>query len=195
METIEQLTVHIQLELHTCSIADPDGSRAPVADEMIQRRLWQVAFAGKAVHDLELPWFAMQRDLADPLHKAFTIFDVACQEQSIGGKACITDPGVAVVPVADAADLLRQRCGWCCDHRACRYIGQEFQRHRAAHHGLLIGTAVATTRSPGTPEGERVSKILQRSEQRVRLRAFSHIRQLEHKRDTLAPPYNCNSAC
>ena len=64
----------------------------------------------------------------------------------------VPDPGVAVVPVPLAADLLRQGRGRGRDQRAGRGVGHQLQRDRRALHHLPPPARVRGAGQPGPPE-------------------------------------------
>ena len=106
VEAVEQRAVHVELELAACSVAHAHRRRRAVALQVIERALRQIALATQAIQDLQLARLAAQRRLAGPLHEAAHVLRMAGVEEGVGGEARIADPGVPVVPVAHAANLL-----------------------------------------------------------------------------------------
>ena len=68
-------------------------------------------------------------------------------------EARVSDPGEAVVPVALAADRLRQRGGGCGDDRAGRRVGEPLQHARAEADQLAVGPLVDVVLGLPRPPG------------------------------------------
>jgi hypothetical protein len=64
------------------------------------------------------------------------------------GERGIAQPAVAVIPIAFASELLRQRRGRSSDDPACRRIGHRLQGQQGTQHRL---SPVAGIRAPGRP--------------------------------------------
>src|SRR3712207_2995488 len=78
------------------------------------------------------------------------------REQGVDRKRRVPYPGVAVVPVALAADLLGQAGRRCRDEAAGGGVGQELERDRRSVHHLPPAPGVGGAREPGLPERDRV---------------------------------------
>src|SRR5438445_5668539 len=97
---------------------------------MIDGLLGQLVLAADAVHDLEV--LLAGGDVADEVE---LVVRVACESQRVETaqyEGAIADPGVAVVPVALAADRLGRRCRGRREKRARRAVGEPLQGQRAA---------------------------------------------------------------
>ena len=68
----------------------------------------------------------------------------------------IANPGVAIVPIATAAQLFRQAAGGSRDNGPCGFVGQEFQDQGRAMHHLAPTAAIRTLRQPVTPIIDRL---------------------------------------
>src|SRR5678815_3787782 len=77
---------------------------------------------------------------------------VAEAHQAVERERGVADPGVPVVPVALAADRLRQPEGGSGDDRAVRARSEELQREGRTVYGLAPATRVGATRNPASPE-------------------------------------------
>src|SRR5207248_796082 len=81
--------------------------------------------------------------------------------ERLDGQTGVADPRVAVIPVALAADRLRQRGGRGGDDRAGGTIGEALQHPRAEAHELAMGTLVdVVLLLPRAPPRDRVGKAL-----------------------------------
>ena len=76
-------------------------------------------------------------------------------EQRVHRERGVPHPGVAVVPVALAADLLGQPRRRRRDQRAGRGVGHQLQRDRRPLDGLAPASGVRRLRQPAAPEGRR----------------------------------------
>ena len=90
--------------------------------------------------------------MEEPGEEGAGLLRFAGGEEGGDADAGVAWPGVAVVPVAVAADPFRQGGRGGGDRRAGRRVGEELQRHEAAHHGVaMVGDLDAG--SPGAPAG------------------------------------------
>ena len=78
---------------------------------------------------------------------------IAGDEQGIEREGRVAQPAVAIIPVAHAADLLRQRGCQRGDDRASGSEGQRLERDERAHHGLAPGAADRASLRPSLPPG------------------------------------------
>ena len=120
--------------------------------------LGQVGAAVDPVHDLQRPArpdLPLARAVGQPVHERRGLFGEAEPQQPVERERRVADPGVAVVPVAPAAELLGQRGRRRRDERAGRRVGQQLQRQRRAHHHLAPAAAVARLRHPVAPVHDR----------------------------------------
>ena len=151
---VQHLAEHVELELLAGLVADAHRLRALVAGQPVELDLGEAALAADAVHDLEVARRAGHR-AAQPLVPRLGLLVVAAAEQGLQRERRVAQPGVAVVPVAHAADLLGQRGGGRRDDRAGRRVGEGLERDERAHDVVaplaLVGAArhprPATTRS------------------------------------------------
>ena len=141
------------------------------------------------VHDLQRPGAVAgllgRRGPAAICRTAAASSGVAQAEQRVDGERAVPDPGVAVVPVALAADLLGQPGGRRRDQRAGRRVGHQLERHRRAGHHLAPAAGVGRPVQPVAPEarglvGERL-RLLGRDQP---LRRAAH--RLQHDAADLA---------
>ena len=135
----------VELELLARFVADAHRLRVLVAGQPVELDLGEPPFAADAVHDLELAGVAGDGSLQPTLPGA-RFFAVAAQQQGLQGERGVTQPGVAVVPVAHAAELFGQRRRRRRAHRAGRRVLQRLHRDERAHDVIapltLIGAAL-----------------------------------------------------
>ena len=162
VDGVDQLAVDVELELVGGAVPDPDRGRAHVALEVRQHLLVQLRAAVDPVHDLERPRLAadaLPEAVGEPVHEPGRLLGEAEPEQCVEREGGVADPGVAVVPVPPAADLLgqaRRRRG---DHRARRLVGEQLQHERGAVDGLPPAAPVPRLREPAAPERDRVLEV------------------------------------
>ena len=136
--------------------------------------LGQVVLAADAEHDLQRP----RRGPMPPApavvmksKKSLGLVRAGRDPQRLDGEAGVADPGVAVVPVALAADVLGQRRRRRGDDRAGRLVGQALQDPAAVVHEVppraLVGLVQVGPRLPGR---ERAVEQLGRARPAARLR-------------------------
>src|SRR6185295_10793088 len=86
------------------------------------------------VHDLEGAVGAeLSAALAQPVHEVAGLLDEADAHERVRREGGVADPGVAVVPVAPAAQVLGQAAGDGGHHGPARLVGEELQRQRAKY--------------------------------------------------------------
>ncbi len=151
VQGLDDLAVDVQLELPGRAVADPDGLGALVAGQPVERGLGQLALAGDAVHDLQVLRVAGDGP-QQPLAPGAGLVAVAGAQQRGEGDGGVAQPGVAVVPVALAADVLRQRGGGGGDDAAGGGVGEALEGDQGAHHGLPVGALVGALAGPLAPE-------------------------------------------
>lgn len=92
-----------------------------------------------------------------PLAPGLGLLAVAGVEQRIQGQGGVAQPAMAIVPIAAAAQLLRQRRGGRGDDAAGRLEGQQLQRDQRTHHRVAaragaVGPVAAL--GPFVPPGD-----------------------------------------
>ena len=145
-----QLAEHVQLELRRRQVADAHRRRPLVAREPVELELGQAALAPDAVHDLEVARVAGDGASQPPgPRRRFVV--VARQQEALHGERRVAEPGVPVVPVADASDLLGQRCGRGRAHRSGGRVGEGLQRDQRADDVVAPSPRVGAARRPFVP--------------------------------------------
>jgi hypothetical protein len=79
---VDDLSVHIQLALTRCGVADPYRTRLLVAGQPAQHILVQPPFPAEAVHDLEIFWIAGDR-AQRPVAPLDRLLDVAGRHKRV----------------------------------------------------------------------------------------------------------------
>ena len=112
IDGVHQLAVDVELQLIGGAVADAYRSRAHIPRQVIQRVLFEVVATVDAVHDFQgAVFFTLRAPCFQPFHETPGFFGEADSEQSVDTERCVADPGVAVVPVAHAAEVFRQARG------------------------------------------------------------------------------------
>ena len=161
--------------------------------------LGDLAPAVDAVHDLERARsprcaFRSNRSVSQSMNAA-RLLGEAEPQQRVERKRRVADPGVAVVPVALAAEHLGQARGRRRDDRARWAVGEELQRQRGAVHGLAPAAPVARLRQPPAPVLTRCARTAPRLLRAVAVHLVLARHALEDERRALAVPRARNDAC
>ena len=130
MECVDQLAIDIELQLRMRGIADPHRQRAFIPRQPVRLPFQQAALTHDAVHDLHMRRRAGHR-AQQPIVPAQGFLGVAAVHQRQQREGGIAQPAEAVIPVARAAELFRQRGRGRGDNAAGRQIGQRLQRDQA----------------------------------------------------------------
>src|SRR2546423_13950605 len=130
VDGVEDRAPHVVLHLLEGRIADADGPRAFVTGEVVDRPLHELVLAADAVHDLQV--LLARGHGGHEVEEVVRLAREAERVETPQPEGAVADPGVAVVPVALAADRLGQRGGGRCEQRARRAVRQPLQRQSAA---------------------------------------------------------------
>ncbi len=149
------LAEHVGLPLGDRAVADPHGGRAGVPGQVVERPLGQVAAAVHGVHDLQVLRVAGDR-AQQPAAPQPGLVVVAGLQQRLEGQRRVAQPAVPVVPVALAAELLRQRGGGRRDDAAGAAVGEQTQGEQGAHDRLAVRPGVAAHAGPRLGDGDRL---------------------------------------
>ena len=151
MQGIDQLAIDVELQLRMRGITDPDRLRAFIAGQPVGFPLQQAALARDAIHDLHVGG-RTRRGAQQPMVPGQCFFRIAGVHQDHERKGGVAQPAEAIVPIAAAAELLRQRRGGRRDDAAGRRIGQRLQRDERAHHQIAALAVIGATAAPFRPE-------------------------------------------
>ena len=147
---VEKFAVDVELVLAPGVVAGTDRCAAPPSREVGKGAFAEVSFTADAVHHLEVD-AAVQlgggRGGQEPEVGAFSLVTGRCP-QGLEGEAGVTDPGVAVVPVAVCRRALREGRGGGCNDGAGGCEGQCLQ-HASAVGNLVLPRAAVILVYPG----------------------------------------------
>ncbi len=152
---VENLAVDVELLLAVSAVAHAHRARPAVAFQVVERVFGQVRAAVDAVHDLEFV-AAGDAQPVQPAEEVCGLLVVAGELQGVEDERRVPQPREAVVPVADAPDLLRQRGGRRGDERPRRLVGQQLQDERAALDEGFVRPFVGAGPRPLAPVVERL---------------------------------------
>ena len=103
----QDLAVDVELKLPRGGVADTHRFRAFVSGQPVELELGEAARASDVVHDLHVGGIAGHGP-QQPVAKGARLVDVPADHEGVEGQAGVTQPAEAIVPVANAADRLRQ---------------------------------------------------------------------------------------
>ena len=152
MHGVGDLAVHVELELRRGRVPDPDGLRALVPGKPSDLVLGEAPLARGPVHDLELIGRSGHR-AQQPVAPSPRLLVVSEADERVQRERRVTQPAVAVVPVAHAADPLGQRRGRRRDDPAGRRVRERLERDRRAVHQLRVALVGARLRPLAPPRG------------------------------------------
>ena len=183
VKRIDQFAVDIELQLGVCGIADPNRLRTFVTRQPAGLPFQQARLAHNAVHDLHVRR-PTGRGAQQPIVPGGSFLGIAGVHQCQQRKGGVAQPAKTIIPVARAAQLLRQRGRGRCNDAAGRRIGQRLQRDQRSHHQV---TTVAFVGAAATPFSPIIFGILQGLRRVDRLRKRQMRRPIgEHKGYRLA---------
>ncbi len=107
VQGVDDLAVHVELELPGGGVAEPDRARAEVAGQPVGLRLGDDALAGHPVEGLEVAGVAGD-GAQQPLAPGGGLLAEAAAQQRGERHRGVAQPAEPVVPVARAADVLGQ---------------------------------------------------------------------------------------
>ena len=134
-------------------VADAHRLRAAVAVEMRQLALRHSRFAEDVVQHLQAR-LGETRGVEEPVDERGAFALEAAVVQGGDGERRVAQPAVSIVPVADAAHRLGERCGGGGDDRAGWRVRQQLQHQHAAHDEVAIRPVVFELRRPFAPVGD-----------------------------------------
>ena len=142
MRRAEQLSVDVELALAPRAVADPHRGGLAPARQVRQLPLGQVPLAADAEHDLQVAGLleGAGRGGGHVVEELVGLVGAGRHPQRLDGERGVPDPGVAVVPVAGAADDLGQRGG---GRGADRAGGLE--RQRLEHPSAVVDEVAPRT--------------------------------------------------
>ena len=153
VERVHDLADDVELELGRGAVPDPHRTRVAVAAEVVERRLGADDVPVDAVEDVQpaSPAPASVHRASSQVHEGAGLLGEAEPHQRVHREGGVTDPGEAVVPVAGAADRLRQRGGRGGHQRPGGLVDQQLQRQRRPLHHLPVPAPVPGPADPPLP--------------------------------------------
>ena len=119
-----------------------------------------------------------------PTQETARLLELADREKRRDADRRIPGPGVAVIPVADAARMLGQRCGGGGDRRAGWRVGQQAQRQKAAHDRVAERQVRVDLTAPPLPPGFVLQQQLPRP-LRADVDQWLFVGEREHRRQRM----------
>ncbi len=151
---IHELAIDIQLDLAVCLVADPYWSGTAVTGQVRQVVLRQLIAAIQRIQDPQLArlFAAVTYAFANPAHESVGFVGIAQAHEGVDGKQGVADPRIAVIPVATAAQGLRQAESRGRNNAAVLARGQQLQGQGRAVDRFSPAPAVIGFLAPYTPE-------------------------------------------
>ncbi len=137
VDRIEHRAPHVVLHLLVRGVADAHRPRPLVATQVVDGLLGQLVLATDPVHDLQV--LLPRRHVGDEIEEIVRLAGEAERVEAPQHEGPVANPRVAVVPVALAADRLRQRGRGRRKQRAGGAVGEAFQGQGAALQEALPG--------------------------------------------------------
>src|SRR6266705_5410963 len=136
---IEELPVDVELALIPGAVADAYRATVTPSSQVIERAFAQIALATDSEHNLKIN---ASPDLGShcpshPGEEPVCLIRTGSDPEGVQRKAGVTNPGVAIIPVALSPDGLRQRGSGCGDECS-----------RGAEHECLQHTATVLDQVP-----------------------------------------------
>ena len=150
VQRVEQLAVRVELELRRRRVPDSHRCRPLVAREPVELAFVEAALAGDPVHDLDVGRVA-GHGAEQPLAPRRRLVVIAGTQHRDERERRVAEPAVAVVPIADPSDQLRQRRRRRRDHPPGWGVGERLQDEERLVHLLVVVALVPATGRPGMP--------------------------------------------
>ena len=158
LEGEHDVAERIPLELPVRPVAGPYRARAEVPGQRVDDPLLEPALAGQPVHDLHVGRIARDR-AQQPPPPALRLGPEPVVQQHVQRERRVPQPDVAVVPVALAAELLRQARGRCRDDAAGVLVGEGTQHEQRALHRLRMHRRCGRGFRPVAPPAIRALEL------------------------------------
>src|SRR5262249_35905783 len=107
MQGVNQLAVDVELKLGRGSISNAHRCSTAVAGQPRHLPLDELSFARQAIHDLEL-MRTSRHTAPEPLPPRLSLIAVARRYKRHQRKGRVSQPAIAVIPIAFPAKLFRQ---------------------------------------------------------------------------------------
>ena len=157
---VHQIADDVELELAGGVVAGADGRGPLVALEVIEDRLGQLGAAVDAVEHLQARVGAeVAEALLEKLDEVPRLIREPDPEEGVHRERRVPHPGVAIVPVALPADLLRQAHRRCGDDGPGRLECQQLEGQAGTLDHLPPATLVVAPRNPLLPVAQRLVEV------------------------------------
>ena len=157
MKRIHHLAPDIELQLARGRIADAHGTGTLITGKPRHLPFDEPLFAGKSIHDVQV--FRRSGDCAiKPFAPFFRFIVIAGAHQRYQGQRRVTNPAEAVVPIALAAQVLRQRSRRGGGDAACLNKGERLKRQQRPNDGFAPMAAIGAALRPFAPKPERLGQ-------------------------------------
>ena len=166
VDGVQDRAPYVVLLLRIGGIADPHRPRSLVTAEVVDRALSELALTADAVHNLQVLF--TRGDVCDEVEEIVGLARETKRVEAPEHEGAVADPGVSVVPVALAADRLRQRRGGGREQGAGRAIGEALEGQSAPLKEALPG--VLWKLAAVDPLAPEVRGALCASERLIRIR-------------------------
>src|SRR5919204_1322305 len=150
-EEVHHLAVLVELELARRVVANAHRSGPLVAAEPVELVFDQQPLLRDAVQDLDVIGIAANRP-QQPVMPFPRLVRVSVFEQQLEDEGRIPEPAVAVVPISNPADDLRERGGGRSDDPARRRVRESLQGEQAADDLVAPFTVIGATARVAAPE-------------------------------------------
>src|SRR6266404_5233689 len=162
IQRVHQFAVNIALVLLVRSIADAHRARLLIAFPMLQFLLGQfgIAMDGKHRGDLLPRPRVFCGIVLYPVHEPRCFLRKADAHRRVHRECRVSQPRIPVIPVARAADHLRQARRRCGDDGARGLEGKQLQHQCRSLYALAPTSMVSTRRKPAVPELHRMLEQL-----------------------------------
>src|SRR6266540_2790826 len=153
VKRVDHFADDVQLKLIGSRVSDPNRPGVFVSWQPRQFELGQTPLAHDAIDRVYLRWFSGS-GAEHPVAPRFGLFSVTAGRQGIECKRRVTQPTESVIPIAHAAELLRNRSRNCGDDAAGRCIGECFECNQGAYHFFPPFSSISAALRPlETPIG------------------------------------------
>src|SRR6476620_5098152 len=128
---------------------------------MVEGLLGELGSSVNAVHQLQgtcAVIVGVMPALLEPVHEARGLVGTADAQQAVESESRVTNPGIPIVPVAPAADRLRQAASRSRHDSAGWLEGQKLERQSGTLHDLAPAARISTLGQPSSPEIDRGAK-------------------------------------
>ena len=147
VQGIHDLSIDVQLQLPGGCVAYSYRPRAAVSVQPWNFPLVQSSFASQSVHDLHLGRHAGNRP-QQPISPGSSLVVIAADHERVECEGRVADPAEAIVPVADAAEMLGQRRRGGGHDPAGGCVGQGFQHDQRSLHLIFPAPLIGASRRP-----------------------------------------------